>query len=81
MNKKSEYTNYMFQNQELLEVRVARKVHGMEKAEAISLIQRNDLVPRVLQEDKQFYPRTKDYISHRINLYIRKGRIFSSEIG
>lgn len=69
------------QKYDLIENKVASRLYGMTKSEAISYIKENELIPRVIKEDKVVYPKTHDFISHRLNLIIYRGKVISVEIG
>jgi hypothetical protein len=67
---------------ELLETFVAKSLYGVPKKEAIRQIQSADLCYRIIQEDRKSFPvTTKDYISHRLNLSIKNGKITNVTIG
>lgn len=66
---------------ELIENKVISKLYGMTKGEAFSFIKENDLVPRLLKEDRTAYKKDEVYCSHRINLFVARGRVVGAEIG
>ncbi len=56
-------------------------VLNMNLKEAIDLIVKRDLVYHVLEQDGKTFDRTDScYLSHRINLIVRHGRVIGTEI-
>lgn len=57
-------------------------VMNLHKWKAISLIRDRGLVDHIIEEERQKYPHSDPcYISHRINLKIRRGHVISATIG
>lgn len=64
-----------------VEERTRLDVLNMNIKEAIDLIVERELVYHVLEQDGQYFERTDPcYISHRLNLIVRRGRVIGTEI-
>lgn len=60
---------------------VACQVIGMDEKSAVDYISSKGFVSRIAQRDEEGYPLTMDYRTERINLFIRGGIVFDTNMG
>lgn len=64
-----------------IEQKTCLDVLNLGEYEAITLIKERGLVSHVLKRDMESFPRAdKSFISHRINLKVKRGKVISAQI-
>lgn len=70
------------ESEKTIEQQICLQIINMNLKEAQRLISQNDLVFHVLENDGKYFMRSDPcFISHRINLIVRRGRVVGTEVG